>query len=175
MDHFEKVEKLREKANVSYDEAKAALEATNWDLLDAMVLLERQGKVKQNIANFTTQKEPPKEEPDAPEEEKCSFGEVVGRFFRWVGKIIQKGNENYFNVTKKEEKIISIPVKVFVLLLFFMFWIIVPLVIIGLFCGYGYSFQGPHLGKKQVNDVMEKASTVANDIKKDISNELKKD
>ena len=39
MDHFEMVEKLRAKANVSYEEAKAALEASDWDILDALVLL----------------------------------------------------------------------------------------------------------------------------------------
>ena len=46
MEMLEKVERLVEKANVSYEEAKAALDEANGDLLDAMVLLERQGKVK---------------------------------------------------------------------------------------------------------------------------------
>ena len=44
MDNLEKVEKLRERANVTYEEAKAALEENNWDLLDAMVALEKAGK-----------------------------------------------------------------------------------------------------------------------------------
>ena len=37
MDNLEKVEKLREKTGVSYEEAKAALEATNYDVLDAII------------------------------------------------------------------------------------------------------------------------------------------
>ena len=37
MTNLEMVETLREKANVSYEEAKAALEASNWDLLDAIL------------------------------------------------------------------------------------------------------------------------------------------
>ena len=45
MDHLEMVEKLREKANVSYEEASAALEKCNWDLLDALLLLESEGKL----------------------------------------------------------------------------------------------------------------------------------
>ena len=44
MEMMEKVERLREKANVTYEEAKAALEQTGGDLLDAMVLLERQSR-----------------------------------------------------------------------------------------------------------------------------------
>ena len=46
MDNLEKVEKLREKTGVSYEEAKAALEATNYDVLDAIIYLEKNGKVK---------------------------------------------------------------------------------------------------------------------------------
>ena len=46
MDNLEKVERLREKADVTYDEAKRALEACNWDMLDAMIYLEALGKVK---------------------------------------------------------------------------------------------------------------------------------
>ena len=40
MEHFEMVEKLRQKANVSYEEAKDALEKCDWDMLDALVLLD---------------------------------------------------------------------------------------------------------------------------------------
>ena len=46
MDNFEKVEKLVQKANVSYEDAKQALEEANGDMLDAMIALEKQGKVK---------------------------------------------------------------------------------------------------------------------------------
>ena len=37
MEHIDMVEKLRQKANVSYEEAKQALEKNEWDLLDALV------------------------------------------------------------------------------------------------------------------------------------------
>ena len=58
MDNFEKVEKLREKANVTYEEAKTALENSNWDMLDAMIYLEKNGKVKEDKrAEYTTKTE----------------------------------------------------------------------------------------------------------------------
>ena len=47
MDNFEKVEKLREHANVTYEEAKEALENSNWDILDAMIYLEKNGKTRE--------------------------------------------------------------------------------------------------------------------------------
>ena len=55
MDNLEKVEKLRERANVSYEEAKEALENNDWDLLDAMVALEKEGKtVKPEQTAYST-------------------------------------------------------------------------------------------------------------------------
>ena len=50
---FEKVEKLVQKANVSYEDAKNALEAANGDMLDAIIALEKAGKVNSQ-ASFTT-------------------------------------------------------------------------------------------------------------------------
>ena len=46
MDEFEKVEKLRQRANVSFEEARDALRLCDGDLLDAMVYLERIGQAK---------------------------------------------------------------------------------------------------------------------------------
>ena len=42
---LEKVEKLREKTGVSYEDAKEALEHSGGSLLDAIIYLEKQGKV----------------------------------------------------------------------------------------------------------------------------------
>lgn len=43
MTNFEMVEKLKEKANISYQEASEILEKHNGDLLSAIVSLEQQG------------------------------------------------------------------------------------------------------------------------------------
>ncbi len=45
MEHIEMVERLHEKANISYTDAKDALERSGWDMLEALVLLEREGKI----------------------------------------------------------------------------------------------------------------------------------
>ena len=54
MDHFEMTEKLRERANVSYEEAKEALELNEWDILEAIVYLEREGKTSRSRENWTS-------------------------------------------------------------------------------------------------------------------------
>ncbi len=74
MEMIEKVERLRERANVTYEEARAALEMTGGDLLDAIVLLEKQGKLKEPAhSTFSTEYEEQKRRPisDAPSES-CS-------------------------------------------------------------------------------------------------------
>ena len=70
MTNYEMVELLRQKANVSYEEAKAALEASDWDLLDAIVLLEREGKVPENDARFSTKAEEEKKEESKKKRER---------------------------------------------------------------------------------------------------------
>ena len=42
MEHFELVEKLVNTFGVSYEKAKEALEASNWDAIDAAIYLERE-------------------------------------------------------------------------------------------------------------------------------------
>ena len=65
MDHLEMVEKLRAKANVSYEEARDALEACDWDLLDALLMLESEGRLnEEKQAEYTTR--PKTEEKPAP-------------------------------------------------------------------------------------------------------------
>ena len=46
MDKLKLVDRLREKANISYEEAKIALENSNWDILEAMLYLEDIGMIK---------------------------------------------------------------------------------------------------------------------------------
>lgn len=43
---LEQVEKLCERANISYDEARAALEETNGDILEAIINLEKQNRIQ---------------------------------------------------------------------------------------------------------------------------------
>src|SRR5699024_11972032 len=101
MEQLEKVEKLRERADVSYEEAKEALEACDWDLLDAMVWLEKRGKVKgPSKESFTTSYEEQdqyvsvKDKVQEQEEsESDSFFKKLGHFCKIL---FQKSMDNSF-------------------------------------------------------------------------------
>ncbi len=172
---LEQVEKLREKANVSYDEAKAALDACNGDLLEALIYLEKQGKVKAPEGNGYYSSDStgaPKEAPSQPQYHQEyhgeSFSDLMKRFGRFCLRVLHKGNVNTFVVLYRDEVRASIPVTVLVLLLIFAFWVILPLLIVGLFFGLRYRFQGPDLEGRTVNHAMDSAADAADDLKRSV-------
>ena len=165
MTNFEMVETLRQHANVSYEEAKQALEETNWDILEAMVLLEKQGKVTGNGGGtYTTRQEPQPEKTGR-------FKSVMARLADTLIRLIRKGNENFLEFHKNGKKQFELNVTVVILLLIFCFWVMAPLLVIGLFTGFRYVFRGPDLGKENINGAMDKASEFAENIKKDVDDE----
>ena len=170
MTNFEKVEKLCEKANVTYEEAKAALEATEWDLLEAIVLLEQQGKVNKNSAHHSTKSEPA-EEPER--ESRDSFSTRASRVLRKLARIIQMGNDNHLVISRKGECLLTVPVTVLVILLLFTNVFLLIAMAVGLFCGLRYSFKGEQLGRDSVNDAMKKAADMADCVRESVQEEFK--
>ena len=172
MDELEKVERLRERATVSYEEAKQALEACQWDLLDAMVYLERQGKVEApEQSSYTTQYEEPKklEEAVSNTEKEGGAGAVLNRFIDWCKRILKKGNENSFVVERQGKRVVSMPVTLLVMIAILAFWIIFWVLLIGLFFGCRYSFEGPASMTVDMNKAMDSAANAADTIKNEFT------
>ena len=171
MERNEMIEVLMGKANVSREEAQEVLEICNWDLLDAVIYLERRGKVANNetttIIEVKAEEQEKKEENKKHEEKFGGIGEVIGRVFKFLGKFLRKGNENFFEVRKDNEKPIRISLTISLLLLIFLSLPCIVLLIVGLFCGYKYSISGPSTNYDGVNTVFEEVSKSADTIKKD--------
>lgn len=168
MDELEKVERLRERAKVSYEEAREALIKCNWDLLDAMVELERQGKVEQpKQSSFTTQYEESEKIEEAVNDTKQrnSAGALLNRFIDWCKRILKKGNENSFVVEKEGKQVLSMPVTLLVIVAILAFWLVFIVLIIGLFCNCRYYFEGPADMQVDVNKAMDSAANAAESIK----------
>lgn len=179
MENLEKVELLRTKANVSYEDAKSALEACNYDTLDALIYLEKLGKVgASNVATYSTANNQQSAEFVNAQQNyersvhQKSFGDVMNSIFEGIGKLIKKGCETTFQVTRYGERKIAVPVIVLVICLIFAFWITIPLMVVGLFLDCKYRFVGFNSTKIDINDVCDKAADVAGNIKNDFkSNE----
>ncbi|UNC93767.1 DUF4342 domain-containing protein [Candidatus Contubernalis alkalaceticus] len=166
---LEQVEKLRERAGISYEESKKALEETNGDLLEAVINLEKQNRIQApKSGGYYHSKEEKQETEDngssrvsevqSKKTNRCSFGETMGNFFQWCGEVLHKGNTNSLEVVKDGQNVMVVSLTVFALFLIFAFWLVLPLIIIGLIFRYRFKFKGPDLGKTEVNRAMDNVS-----------------
>ena len=57
------------------------------------------------------------------------------------------------------------PLLVVVLLMFFAFWITIPLLVIGMVCGLKYRFEGIDTVTVNLNDLSDRASKAVDDLK----------
>jgi len=181
MTTLEQVEKLRTMANVSYDEAKAALDASNGDLLEAIIYLEKLGKVNAPAGGGYYSSEKTADGGAGPCKPICwekhakygnggeTFTSIMKKIGKFCLKMIRKGNTNYFEVLKGEESKASFPLTALALLLIFSFCVTIPLIIIGLFFGLRYRFNGPDFIGNTVNDAMNSAADAAENLKKSIN------
>ncbi len=169
MDNMEKVEKLRERANVTYEEAKQALEESSWDLLDAMVSLEKQGKTKEpEQTSYSTSYEeqtnylPVKETIEEKNRKKPRERKLRGLF----RKFINICRDNSFHVTRNGNDIIYVPVYVLVILLFFFWKEMLLVMVIALFFNVRYHFEGKD-ELTNANRFMDSAGDMVNRVKEE--------
>ena len=157
MDHFEMTEKLREKADVTYEEAKAALENSDWDLLEAIVYLENKGKI-----HHAASKEQKETEP-VNEKNTDTLGSMFQNIGAFIGKMVEKGNRNVMEVHRRNKIVLTLPLTVLVLMVIF-FWVTIPAFIVSLFFGFRYRFSGADISPK-VNNAMDSVADKAEDLK----------
>ena len=171
MTNQELVELLRDKANVSYEEAEDALKRANWDPLDAVLLLEQDERARLGGGSYSTKAE----EEEEVREEKRKGHAGARNAGRWLGQTIRKlvriGNANHFVITRGDSELLVLPVTAFAVLAICLFWFAAVALVVGLFCGLRYSFRGPNLGKQAINDAIDRAADMAESVKEDIMHE----
>ena len=154
MDHFDMVEKLREKAKVSYMQAKEALEKSDWDMTEAIVLLEREGLLKETSPESEPQERAEKETSKKPVKKHTeSLGNLFEILAEFISKLAQKGNKNHLEVYREDQLMFKVPLTVLVILLIVGFWVLIPAMLISWFAGVRYRFSGKdidRMGKEEV-------------------------
>ncbi|MDI9521609.1 MAG: DUF4342 domain-containing protein [Bacillota bacterium] len=160
MERLEMVERLKAKAGVTYEEAKNALEESNWDLLQAMIDLENKGKFKNQEKTEGKKMENTKKAFDTKAAE--SWLVKAGN---WIKEIVDKGNRNHIIVTKDKRQALEIPVTMAVLLLIFLHGLTLFALFISVLMGYRYSFRSEKENmeqKQQIKDA-DRAAEEIND------------
>lgn len=184
---LEQVEQLRQKADVTYEEARAALEYSKGDLLDALIILERQGKTRAGRGgSYTTR--PGRQTPppagcagvSSGAWEKTggsggrgsdTFWEPVKAAARTSVTVLKPSTRNRLELWRGGRYVTSMPILILLIALLCIFWIAVPLLILGLFLGYRYRFSGPDVGRKELNQVMDTVSDTVDDWKETVKRE----
>ena len=174
MDKLEKVELIREKTGVTYDDAKVALEANNDDVLDAIIWLERLGKAQTQTASYTTSAAT-EAGPVSPEmaqaqyayqesTKRSKFGEWIGRVGAEAKRIVKASLDTSFVITRNGSRIFGMPV-LFIILGILLWWAAFPLLVVGLFFDCHYHIEGAKPITVDVNKVMDMASDGVDSIK----------
>ncbi|MEW9095389.1 MAG: DUF4342 domain-containing protein [Clostridiaceae bacterium] len=174
MEELKLIDKLREKTNISYEEAKIALENSNWNILDALLYLEENGRVeKPSVSVFYTNEarySEKSEESGKNEENKYETNNSFQGIFVSICNYIDTCNNIFLEIKKEDRILLKIPLTVVIILSFFMFWIIIPLIIVGLFFDikfYVYSKSvNTDKANKVVSDISEGVKIVKEKLKK---------
>ena len=167
MDRFEMIEKLRERADISYEEAREVLEQANGDLLEAIVLLEKQGKIIRPQETASDAGNPAgaarAEEAGAQSEaggQRRSRNRERGAF----GKALHSAGSflahTSFHLSHGGREILVMPSWTFALLMLFFWEVLVPVMLISLFFNVRYSFDGSEQAAA-INDLCSKAGSFA--------------
>ncbi len=175
MDRFELVEKLVKSTGVGYEDAKAALEASNWDLLEAAVWLEKNNKAEARSARYgsTSEEQPAAETPQesgtrgSASGNPNSFAASVNTFFGKVKNILL--DNNFVLCRKNGEVIVELPVWIIILVII-IWWPILLVILAALVIGFRFKLNGPDLGSKTVNRVINAAENAVDSAFRRVKN-----
>ncbi len=141
MEHIDMVERLHAKAGISYADAKDALERSGWDMLEALVLLENEGKIDPLTA-FTTSSD------DSDSYEKVTataskkengFQETLGKIGDQFKNLFTDSLSTYFVVLRRGKEILRVQILIALVLCLCMWEGVLIALVVGLLCDCRYT------------------------------------
>ena len=157
--NYEMVEQLSHKCSVTLEEAKAALDANNWNMLTSTYQLEQEAfKRKQELNNVLSSQEDATAENNAEQEQSVTGSEptadnqtevnekgqngapkktegkdTMKKLSQVIKDLIKQGNRNRFVIHRNGEQLVDMPVTILALLLLGSFGTCAFLMVVGLF------------------------------------------
>ena len=190
MDNYQKIDQIINKTGVSYEDAKAALEGCGWDMIDAVISLEREGKVNKETVEHTVENTAEAVEiiPEVTAEKSSDDGNSGNQGYTgnsgsaesaskskpklWtrIKRILTK---NRMVVLKSSgQQIADLPIWIPVLALIAFFWATLILAVLAMIFGCRFHFEGEDLGKTNINNTMDKATDYAEKVKNDLAGKV---
>ncbi len=178
MEEFTKVEKLVEITGASFEDATNALRACDGEIVDAMVYLEKLGKVSTSksdnvdprfapiseaeIAAAAAKKEAERILRRAEIHERCARSRnTLGTFVRKVMRFL---THNKIAISKEGQEFASIPLLAAIIICSISVGFAVVAVFISMMFGYDYSFKGES-NFEAANRAMAQVGTAAGNVK----------
>ena len=196
MENIQKIEQLVSKAGCTYEEARTALEACGWDMIDAIISLERDGKVNREESGTAVQyaEEPVEvipevsadkvegdysqkityrydgayeEQEKAENSKKAAGAKREHRLWKRIKGILM--NNRMIILKSNGQKIMDLPIVIPVIALIAFFWATLIIAALAMLFGCRFHFEGEDLGKTNINDTMDKATDYAEKVKNDLT------
>jgi hypothetical protein len=136
---LETIDELRERTNVTYSEAKKALENCNGELVEAIIYLEEKGVSSSNSSSS----------------KKKNFNKKTKSFFSTITNI-------NFDLLKNGKIILRLPLLIFIIMSIIGFPFVIVGLIISIFIGYKIEFTKNGESLKEFNDTINKMSESIN-------------
>ena len=154
MEEFEKVEQLVKVTGVSFEDASNAIRACDGNIVDAMVYLEKLGKINKNTKQSTT----------SSAEEKCK--KAIEDVKVPAGKFVNYMTKNKLSVKKGDETVATVPVGAAAVLGCMAAPVAVPAAFLSMMFGYEYSLSG-EANNDGANKVVDKVEAAAVKVKEE--------
>lgn len=146
---IEQVDLLKKRANISYKEAKEALEKFNGDIVEALSYFEEQNKIKSDISTTSS------------------------TFFKKVKNLIVKSNKIRFIISNNNKTLINIPVSIAIIVTMIGIHFVIPAIILALIVGCKMKFEKENGEGYDINNKIDKVSNCVNNFTNKISDEIK--
>lgn len=167
---LEMIDELRKRVDVSFEDAKEALEQNNGDILESIIYLEKNKNIRNSNRGFKDINDFKKEFKKGFDDykgygNKHNTGETLTGIARWIKKVVKVGNRNHVVIKKEDKIVMNIPLTFLAIGTVFAFYIVIPLLLLAMFTGHKINFVGEDVEKTSVNEYSSKVGDTVNDIK----------
>ena len=180
MDDLEKVETIRTKCNVSYTDAKAALDAADGERSGRHHLARVAGQDPDHVGATPPPSPEPVDEPSAEmvaaqaayekSSEKTDFSKKMDSVWEYLKKLFRLSLETKFIATRRDAIILNIPILIPIVALF-AWGATIWLMLLGLFFGMRYRIDSDGDVPGSINNLMDHAADAADGIKQNLNDD----
>ena len=147
---IEQIDAVKARANVGYKEAKEVLEKFDGDVVEAILYLEEQSKIKSDvkIANTT--------------------------YFKKVKNLVHKLNRTHVEIYKKERTVLRIPMSLGIVFSIIGLPIVITGLVVSILTGHRIKIENSNGEGYEINQTLDKVADKANDLAKKTTEEINK-